>query len=119
MLRALHFIHIFATNVILCTVMGNSLKESNLTRRESEIVEMLSRGLTEKEIAEHLFISAYTVNNHMKSIRSKLNLTKNIEVVLYAIAKKNKKKFSIEEIRKFGVSVILVLIHVCELTSPQ
>lgn len=49
-----------------------------ISKRESEIIECLSHGLSEKEIGEKLFISPKTVKNHMNSIRKKLGVSKNI-----------------------------------------
>lgn len=45
----------------------NRAKHS-ITNREKEIIEYLSRGFSEKEIAEKLFISPKTVNNHIDNI---------------------------------------------------
>ena len=68
-------------NIKTC-YLGNNvssmLKDSCLTRRESEIARMMSEGKTSKTIAEMLFISIATVNNHRKAIKRKLqysNLT--------------------------------------------
>ena len=45
-----------------------------LTVRELEVLEMLSQGLTNKEIAEALFITTNTVKRHLKSIFEKLDI---------------------------------------------
>lgn len=87
-------------------IMRNSINVS-FTRREIEIAELISEGFTEKEIADKLFISPATVNNHARNIRDKFGLRKNIEIVLLYISFLNKKDFSIEEIRKNGVKSIL------------
>lgn len=92
--------------------MENNVKTS-LSNREREIADLLSRGLSEKEIAAKLFISAATVNNHTRNIREKFGLSKNSEIVLLYIAERNKKPFSIRAIREYGISIILVLINVC------
>ncbi|GAC1365482.1 MAG: hypothetical protein NVSMB44_27030 [Ktedonobacteraceae bacterium] len=46
-----------------------------LTPREIDVLRLLARGLTSAHIAEHLFISAHTVNSHIRSIYAKLNVT--------------------------------------------
>lgn len=46
-----------------------------LTAREKQLAEMLSRGLSTKELAESLHISAYTVQDHLKSIFSKTGVS--------------------------------------------
>lgn len=53
----------------------------NLTRREKEIMELLSLGLLNKEIAEKLFISTNTVKNHAKRIYKKLGTKNRIEAL--------------------------------------
>ena len=47
---------------------------SSLTRREREVAALVSRGLTNRQIASELVISGYTVNNHVANILKKLNL---------------------------------------------
>lgn len=52
-----------------------------LTRRESEIVELVSLGLQNKKIAERLFISETTVRHHLTSIYDKLSVTNRLELM--------------------------------------
>jgi len=58
---------------------ANSL--SVLSKRELEILEMLSTGLVYKEIADKLFISSETVRKHVYSVYSKLHVTNRVEAV--------------------------------------
>jgi DNA-binding CsgD family transcriptional regulator len=51
------------------------LKEWGLSRRECDVVFLLSKGLKNKEIGEKLFISPCTVDNHLKSIYRKMGVT--------------------------------------------
>ena len=55
-----------------------------LTRREQEILVLLAQGLSSKQIAEKLFISPKTVENHRSNILRKLNLHSTLELVRYA-----------------------------------
>ncbi|CAN5540957.1 response regulator transcription factor [soil metagenome] len=50
------------------------LYESNLTEREKEILHLLIKGLSYKEIAASIFISVETLNSHIKNIYRKLNV---------------------------------------------
>lgn len=50
------------------------LYESNLTEREKEILHLLIKGLSYKEIASSIFISIETLNSHIKNIYRKLNV---------------------------------------------
>lgn len=57
----------------------------NLTPREIEILEMLAKGLTNKEIAQVLRITANTARNHVNSIIEKLEVTDRTEAATTAI----------------------------------
>ncbi len=57
------------------------LKQQGLSKREREIAFLLSRGLRNKEISDKLFISEYTVENHLRSIYRKMNVTNRTGVV--------------------------------------
>ena len=54
-----------------------------LTSREQEILALLAEGLSAKEVAEKLFISPRTVENHRSSIMRKLDLHSNHELIRY------------------------------------
>ncbi|HEY6629612.1 MAG TPA: LuxR C-terminal-related transcriptional regulator, partial [Acidimicrobiia bacterium] len=56
-----------------------------LTRRELEVLELLSEGLTNAEIAQRLFISTKTAGNHVSNILMKLNLRSRTEAVAFAL----------------------------------
>lgn len=53
-----------------------------LTRREEEILELLSQGMLSKEIAQQLSISVETVNSHLKHIYGKLQVRTRTEAVI-------------------------------------
>ena len=55
-----------------------------LTPREQEVVILLAEGLTIKQIADRLFISPKTAENHRASIMRKLGLHSTIDVIRYA-----------------------------------
>jgi len=58
-----------------------SLQTTLLSERETEILNMISRGLLSKEIAARLGISIHTVNNHRKNILAKLKTDNSIEAI--------------------------------------
>jgi DNA-binding NarL/FixJ family response regulator len=59
--------------------------EPVLTPRENEILKLVAKGYTYREIAEQLFISVKTVQNHVQNILSKLQLRRRYELMRYAI----------------------------------
>jgi len=58
-----------------------------LTDREREVLQLVAEGKTNKEIANHLNLSLYTVDTHRTHILQKLNLHSVPEVILYAVRK--------------------------------
>ncbi|MEC9488232.1 MAG: response regulator transcription factor [Halanaerobium sp.] len=63
--------------------------ESNdqLTRREEEVLELLAKGASNKEIADELFISEKTVKNHVSSILRKFSVNDRTQAVIFALKK--------------------------------
>jgi two-component system, NarL family, nitrate/nitrite response regulator NarL len=57
----------------------------NLTPREKEILLLIAEGITNKQIAEQLFIAENTVKNHTKNLLEKLNLENRVQLASYAI----------------------------------
>jgi DNA-binding CsgD family transcriptional regulator len=55
-----------------------------LSRRETEVLRLLSDGLSNREIAERLFISPKTVEHHVSRIYAKLGLSTRAEAAAYA-----------------------------------
>ena len=55
-----------------------------LTSREAEVLELIGKGLTNRQIGEELFISTYTVKAHMRNITAKLNLKNRQQASAYA-----------------------------------
>ncbi len=58
---------------------------NDLTRREGEVLRLVAQGLTDAQIAELLVISPRTVNAHLRSIYSKLNITSRHAATFFAI----------------------------------
>jgi DNA-binding NarL/FixJ family response regulator len=56
------------------------LEESNLTKKENEILQLLMKGASYKEIAAAVFISVETLNSHIKNIYRKLNIHSRAEL---------------------------------------
>lgn len=66
-------------NKSVAALTGSSLEV--LSKRENEILEMLSTGLLYKEISDKLFITTETVRKHVYHIYEKLHVTNRVEAV--------------------------------------
>lgn len=55
-------------------------KKFCLSQRELDVVSLIAKGLTNKEIGEKLFISEYTVENHLRSIYRKMDVNNRTSV---------------------------------------
>ncbi len=69
------------------TESGVAAAAEELTVREREVLTCIAEGMTNREIAETLVISAKTVDRHRENIMRKLNLHSRVELVKYAIEK--------------------------------
>lgn len=58
---------------------------AGLTRREVEVLRLVTTGLTDAQVAEKLFISLRTVNAHLRSIYSKLDVGSRSAATRYAV----------------------------------
>ena len=56
-----------------------------LTERETEVLRLVAKGLSYKQIAERLFLSHRTVQNHVQNTLRKLQLHNRVQLVRYAI----------------------------------
>jgi DNA-binding NarL/FixJ family response regulator len=56
-----------------------------LSSREIEVLDCVAQGLSNKEIAEALFVTEQTVKNHMTSVLRKLNVNDRVQAVLFAV----------------------------------
>lgn len=78
-----------------------------LSRREMDIAEKVSLGLSEKEIADELFISPITVHNHTYNIRKKLNARCAVDIARkYILSLENPKKY----FAAIGMTIIQLFI---------
>jgi len=64
-----------------------STGQRGLSPRENEVLTLVAKGYTYREIAEKLFISVKTVQNHVQNILAKLHMHRRYELMRYAIQK--------------------------------
>jgi len=87
-----YFLDSSVSHAVVENLMKFPLKEAKitdadyatLTPREQEVMRLLAEGLSSKEVAEKLFISPKTVENHRANIMNKLDLHSTIELIRYA-----------------------------------
>jgi DNA-binding NarL/FixJ family response regulator len=87
-----YFLDSAISHAVVEKLLKSPLKESrvedadygSLTPREQEVMRLLAEGLAVREIAERLYISPKTVENHRSNLMRKLDLHNAIELVRYA-----------------------------------
>ncbi len=74
-------------------LVGNMIRQQaatksflpTLTRREKEVLQLITRGLSDMEIAQQLTVSPATIESHRKNLRSKLGARNSAEIVRIAM----------------------------------
>ena len=57
-----------------------------MTKREKEVIGLLSEGMSNKEIGQKIHISTYTVKSHIHNIMEKLALHTRLEIAKYSFS---------------------------------
>ncbi len=80
-------IHPRVANRLVRELAKNDRKKEDLrlTRREKDVLQLLVRGNTNKEMADIMFISEKTVKNHLTSIFKKLSVKDRTQAAVYAL----------------------------------
>ncbi len=60
------------------------LNDVRITKREREIIDLISEGLSNKEMAQKLHLAIHTVKSHVHSVLEKLALHTRLQVAIYA-----------------------------------
>ncbi len=80
----------FFCNKVLDLVMSQDQEEpsclpTELSPRENEVLQLITKGLKTTAIADHLHVSVHTINSHRKNILKKLNLKSPAELIVFAL----------------------------------
>jgi len=80
----------YKVNEVLTSFLATNARETGteLTRREIEVLQLLTKGYANKEIADQLFVSTHTVISHRKNISEKTGIKSASGLTMYAILKK-------------------------------
>ena len=62
----------------------NIKNENILTNKENSVLKYVCKGMTNKNIAEELNVTDYTIKKHVSSILHKLNLKNRKDIIIYA-----------------------------------
>jgi two-component system NarL family response regulator len=85
--REVHRGHRPTTPVDLTTRLSERSGRSRLTPREAQVLELISHGLRDREIAEAMAISEHTVSVHVKNILAKLGVRDRTAAVRAALTR--------------------------------
>jgi DNA-binding NarL/FixJ family response regulator len=72
---------------------------ARLSPQERKILDLISEGLTNKEIAEELFLAEKTVKNYVSNLLNKLGMTRRTEAAAYSarLAAKREREYPPEQ----------------------
>lgn len=73
------------TELLVKATQSKSDFDTLLSEREKDFIRAFAKGLSQKEIADYLYISPRTVEVHKKNVMEKLKLSNSVELVKFAI----------------------------------
>lgn len=84
--------------------------DAKLTKRESEIVELFAWGASKKDIANRLFISEHTVENHARNIFEKTGCTKVNELSAWYFCTRFQISFDLSPFKRNVLGIFLMIL---------
>jgi DNA-binding CsgD family transcriptional regulator len=92
---------------------------NNLTKREKQIAELFAWGATKKDVANRLFISENTVQNHAANIFKKIGVTKINELSAWWFCTRYNISFDLSPIKRQVVALILLVVAMPSMFSGR
>jgi len=86
------------TKSLFIQIVESALKKGNavpahatqLTKREQEVVDLISEGLSNKEIAQQLHIATFTVKSHVHNVLEKMDLSTRLQIAAFVRGERDK-----------------------------
>ena len=69
---------------------GFDYEKANISKKEFEIIELVAKGLNNKEISEAVFLSEGTIRNYLSSIMEKLKVRDRTQLAIFYLTNKEK-----------------------------
>lgn len=83
-----------------------------LSPAEMLVANEYCKGLADKEVADNLNKSVWTVKTQKRTIYRKLGISKDTELLLYMICDKLKRDFDLNELRKHGLELLFSILFI-------
>ena len=88
------------------------MKAETLTKREAQIAELIAWGASKKEVADKLFISEYTVDNHLRKVYAKTNVNKANELSAWWFCTRFHISFDLSPLKRAVIAGALLLCFI-------
>lgn len=85
------------------------MKTETLTKRELQIAELIAWGASKKEVADRLFISEYTVDNHLRKVYEKTKVNKANELSAWWFCTRFHISFDLSPLKRSLIAGVLLL----------
>ena len=84
----------------------------SLSSAEMLVANEYCKGLADKEVADNLSKSVWTVKTQKRTIYRKLGISKDTELLLYMICKRLQRNFDLKELRKHGLELLFCSLFI-------
>ena len=93
-------------------VSGGNSHSVVLSQEEMRVAKEFCKGYSDKEVADHLCKSYWTVKTQKKMIYQKLGISKDTELLWWMICDRLRINFYLSEIRKHGIEILFCFLFI-------